>query len=276
MKKRICLILIVLALIIWVVVAILQDNKGYHGRSVNVVEAGCEYVVAKTGEVLKAGAKMPKTPEYDDKYITNDYEYIFTYWGNIDRHGTTAQGWYQKVKEGNETKTEYEAILGKIAGKKVIGISFEYCYYLEKAPKIPCGVMSLKSTFRNCRNLEEAPEIPNTVINIERTFSGCEKLKAMPKLPNGILDMDYTFRDCTSLTKVSDLPCDLRTACGTFSGCSSLTEAPELPESLEDMYWMFRECRSLTKVGKIPDSVTRLTGTFWGCDLLEGVPKISN
>ena len=79
MKKRICLLLIVVTLIILVVVVVFQSNKGYHGRSVAVVEDGCEYVVAKTGEVLKAGAKMPKTPEYDDKYITNDYEYTFTY-----------------------------------------------------------------------------------------------------------------------------------------------------------------------------------------------------
>ena len=205
-----------------------------------VIPEGGIYV-SKDGTTYNAGEQMP-TPQTGDTYTYVDYKYTLN-----------SDGW--SVDVTNTSKKTYEDILESVNEKKITSMkqTFEMCYNLEAAPKIPETVTSLYETFYSCRNLKEPPKIPEGVTSLRGTFQNCNSLAKPPKIPNTVTDLTQTF-----------------------DGCSSLLEPPELPNNVNSLHYTFYGCKSLKKAPVIPKNLTgSIMCAFHGCSSLEGDIEIN-
>ncbi len=162
----------------------------------NVVPEGATYYDASENKLLEAGEALPEvhwSTCQGDKYITQDYEYIF-----IEDEHYYIWGWNVKVKD--TTKDSYEEFLN--LENLNLENTFAGCINMKEAPKIPEKVYSngLEGTFKGCISLEKAPVIPDSIVNLERTFEGCTGLTLAPVIPEGVMCLYKTFSGCTSLT----------------------------------------------------------------------------
>ena len=239
-----------------------------------------EYTIKATGTVLTGsnGDDFPENPSAGDTYTEGDY--IYTY-NKGDGYGTE---WCVKVNwdkeyyddEGNfldiDEITEFGEIVSEIAGKPMTHMTetFEDCWDLLIAPKIPQSVTNMNYTFGWCHALVEAPKIPNNVVNMEYTFSDCTDLSKAPEIPDSVTNMDGTFYQCESLIETPIIPESVTSLSQTFLYCKSLVDAPKIPKNVTNLKETFKGCSALKNAPEIPSSVTNMYGTFWNCISLTG------
>ena len=115
-------------------------------------------------------------------------------------------------------------------------ISMTYAYsvsYLEEAPRIPSGVLSMEGVFENCPNLVKGPNLSHLTKaeNFNNTFNQCTSLVDASNivLPASAASLQYTFSDCTNLVNPPDLSLvsggqsGVVVVTNTFSNCPNIT-----------------------------------------------------
>ncbi|MBR6698266.1 MAG: sigma-70 family RNA polymerase sigma factor [Lachnospiraceae bacterium] len=107
------------------------------------IPEGCTYYRKSTGETLVAGNFICDKAETGDIYFTKDYEYRYA----------EGFGWQVVVKD--RSKTSYEEIESEILGYPVVDMdyTFQHCYNMVTAPRIPSTVKSMNGTFDDCESL---------------------------------------------------------------------------------------------------------------------------
>lgn len=204
-----------------------EDDTDKSNPHRNAVASGCKYYVAAEGVTLTEGDEMPDTPQYGDKYETQDYIYEY---GNTyiapDDTSTVLQrpeGWNPIVKD--QKQASYEELLSSIAGKEVksLYMTFYLCKEMTSAPKIPDTITDMTKTFLLCEKLINAPEIPFGVEKMLSTFQHCLSLKVAPEIPSSVTNMHSAFQGCLELTTAPVIPAGVTEMSGTFAFCEKLT-----------------------------------------------------
>ena len=156
----------------------------------------------------------------ESEYTYGDY--IYKYEGNGDGSKEDYVGWHvylsqqgkDKLKKGGGGKLD--PIMETIDGEPITSLyeTFKDQEYLVEAPRIPNGVVTLRSAFEGCTSLVTYAGstahpgdfsdyyIPLSVQNMSNTFEDCTGMISAPEIPLYVNDPSSIFHDCTSLTGV--------------------------------------------------------------------------
>ena len=227
---------------------VLMENVKYVDKN------GNEY-----SEVYSDYSGVP-TAQSGDRLITADYEYLLS-----------NKGW--NVSTLDKTKTEYEAILTEINGKKVTSLNetFANCDKMTVSPEIPKTITEMTNAYVLCRSMKNAPKVPGNVKSMKGAFQQCFGLTSIPEIEEGVEDITLAFNYCTHILAVENLPDSIVIMKGAFQSCYNLTKVTDLPKNVQNMANAFNTCPKLeTFIATIPKSVTNMTSTFRSCEMLNG------
>lgn len=246
------------------VVSLVDNEDESTGRDVS---EGSSYITVD-GKTFSAGEVISVAPAAGDTLITVDY----TYTCFVNDAGQL--GW--DVVVNDNTKTEYEALLGEINGVPLTHMTktFMQCSNLLQSPAIPDSVTEMTNTYFYCTNMTVAPALPDGITKLAFTFDGCHGLTAAPALPKNVQDISWAFGYCMGLEQAPEIPEGVTNMESTFQGCTSLIQAPVIPESVVNMNSTFSNCTQLVQAPVIPANVSSMASTFLGCSSLTGTVTI--
>ena len=296
MKKRVCLLVALLAIVIigftMNVEAAEIIDRGYCGGEGD--GKNLTWTLDSDGVlVIEGQGKMEDLTSMD---FMEDYPPIIPLWheyfDDIDsvivKYGVTSVGSWAFYYTSLKSIVLPESLVS-IGGK-----AFLDCANLSSID-LPESLMSIgDSAFRNCTSLSSI-DLPESLTSIEdnafedcislnsidlpgsltsigdRAFEDCVSLSSIDLSESLVSIGDWAFEGCTSLTSIS-LPQSLTDIGGwAFCGCTSLTSI-DLPQSLTSVEMCtFRRCSSLSSI-VIPDSVTIIWGNAFGeCESLRSI-----
>ena len=242
-----------------------------------VIPDGCTYTT-KAGTTYNSGENMPSVVMDGDKFITNEYTYVY-HMSAFSHGGGNYNNWEKGWNVNNvsdKNKKEYGVLYVKINGEPVTSMykTFSDCSRLLESPIIPSCVINMNMTFMECINLTTTPEIPNSVALMDATFLGCKSITTVSPIGNSVTILCDTFENCDSLTKAPEIPNSVTIMKCTFNSCDNLSIVPKIPDSVTIMDGTFHNCINLTKAPEIPNSVTNMESAFSGCSRLIAAPII--
>ena len=248
------------------------DDKGEHGIPVEDCKSGhtytceCDSWIVPTGgkyyagvtsttlgdytgatKVYNAGEKLPcgYVSQTGDTYVDKDYEYkyngssFYSDW-NLNE---TQNGWGVKVI--NKNQKSYDIVLSNINNQ---------------------NINTLRYTFQNCYNLITAPKIPNTTTDMCGTFECCFALTDAPAIPDGVKDLEFTFANCFVMVNAPIIPSTVENMHQTFYNCYQITTVSPIHNSVTDMRGAFQCCTSLTGTIEIDANPSVYSDCFRGTD----------
>ena len=296
MKKRVCLLVTLLALVIMGFTMNVMNveaaeiiDRGYCGGEGD--GTNLTWTLDSDGVlVIEGQGRMRDWSWEDSNYQYADWdEHTEDIYSVIIRKGVISIGssafWGCKSLN-NIVLPESLASIGDGA--------FEYCVNLSSI-KLPKSLTSIgDSAFSCCESLNsiDLPEsltsiggsafsycysinsivLPKSITSIgDEAFSGCGNLSSIV-LPKSIISIgDEAFSGCDSLSSI-DLPESLTSiGDGAFEYCANLSSI-NLPESLTNIgFFVFYNCSSLSNI-VIPESITSIGNyMFYCCDNLNSI-----
>ena len=254
MKKRICLLVTLLALVI----------MGFTMNAMSVEAAEIIYRGYCGGE--GDGKNLTWTLDSDGVLVIEGQGMMKDWtWEESSPYYSDSQptDWHK------HNEKIYSVIVQ--AGVKNIGKNaFLYCEYIDSIV-LPESLLSIgDSAFSICESLCSIT-LPETIMSIgDSAFSDCKSLASIA-LPESLTSIgNYAFSSCESLSRIT-LPESLASiGAGAFSRCESLSNIT-LPKSLTSIgYSAFSYCTSLNGV-VLPDTLTSIDGVFQGCTSLDSI-----
>lgn len=110
---------------------------------------------------------------------------------------------------------------------RLLNIGFFNCQNMKASPELPEEVNSFGSSFEKCYSLSIAPKLPKTsgqgYIGYYRFgFNYCSSLLIPATIPTTAKNVAYMYRDATALRNAASIPKDVINIYRTYSGCTSL------------------------------------------------------